>query len=328
MNQANSPLVLLTHPLPREWITSLEDRCRLVVGPEEGRGLSPKLRQHLPQAQGLIALLDDPIDSEIVQAGANLQVITNMAVGYDNIDIEACTKRGIPVGNTPGVLTEGTADLTAALLLAVARRLPQANKDAREGRWNTWNPTGWLGADLKGATAGILGMGKIGTAVARRLGAFESRLLFTNRSPRPDLEESLNANQVQLEELLEQSDFLCLHVPLNAQTRGMIDESALRRMKETSIVINAARGAVVVTEDLVRALKEGWIQGAGLDVTDPEPLPPEHELYDLENCLVTPHIGSATQQTRRTMAALAVDNVLAGLKGKRLPHPVNPEVYA
>lgn len=327
MDTREYPKVILTHPLPEDWITELREACELVVGPEGGTGLTPELRQQLPEARGLLCLLDDPIDAAVLGEAESLQVVTNMAVGYDNIDVETCTELGIPVGHTPGVLTEGTADLTMALLLAAARKLPQASRDAREGRWDTWNPTGWLGADLKDAVIGIIGMGKIGSAVARRAAAFETRLLFHNRSPRPVLAEELNAEQVSLDRLLRESDFICLHVPLTDQTRWMIDGEALAAMKETAVLVNAARGGVVHTTALVSALRKGQIRAAALDVTDPEPLPPEHPLYDLDNCLITPHIGSATHHTRETMAALAVENILAGLRGEKLPHCVNPEVY-
>ena len=326
MTENDSPLVLITHPLPEDWIAPLREKCRVMIGPEEGRGVSPRLEEHLAEAQGLITLLDDPVDARLLERAPALQVVANMAVGYDNIDVEACTAREIRVGNTPGVLTEGTADLTLALMLAVARRLPQASRDAKEGRWSNWDPTGWLGEDLKHAVVGIVGMGKIGTAVAERVRAFESEIIFNNRSPKPDLEARLPAQQVSLEELLERSDFVSLHVPLTGATDGMIDEKALQRMKSTAILINAARGAVVDSAALVKALEKGWIRAAGLDVTDPEPLPPDHALYGLENCLITPHIGSATRNTRRTMADLTVNNVLAGLQGKPLPHQVNPEL--
>ncbi len=198
-----------------------------------------------------------------------------MAVGVDNIDLNACTRRGIPVGHTPGVLTESTADLTLALLLAAARRLPQAGQDARDGRWTTWSPTGWLGADLNGATLGIVGLGQIGTAVAERAAAFGLKLLHAGPAARPDSEARLGIRHVPLDELLAQSDFVSLHMPLTAETRGMIDEAALRLMKPTAILINAARGPVVDSAALYHALSEGWIAAAGLDVTDPEPLPPE-----------------------------------------------------
>lgn len=327
MTQKDHPLVIMTHPLPSEWITEIKHETHLVIGTEGGEGLTPELESHLPQADGLFTLLVDPITEDLLDRAPRLRVVSNMAVGVDNIDIAACTKRGIPVGHTPGILTAGTADLTLALLLAVARRLPEAQGDARAGRWTTWNPTGWLGTDLEGATVGIVGMGKIGTAVARRLRPFGVQLIFTNRSPKPDFEEELNAEQVPFSEIIQRSDFLCLHVPLNDETFHMVDGDVLQNMKPSSILINAARGQVVDTDALVTALQEDWIRAAGLDVTDPEPLPPDHTLYSLKNCLITPHIGSATHHTRQKMAAIASENLLAGLKGKKLRHCVNPEVY-
>lgn len=324
---SQKPLVLITHKLPDSWLERLEGRCRIMAGPPEATELTPELEQHLPEAKGLLTLLTIPVSDATLDRAPNLKVVSNMAVGYDNIDVEACTRRGIPVGNTPGVLTEGTADLSMALLLAAARRLPEATRDARKGRWTTWSPTGWLGADLHGATFGIVGMGKIGTAVARRAHAFGVKLVYTNRSPRPEVEAELGATRLPLEQLLAESDFVSLHVPLTPETEAMIDAQALRTMKPTAILVNAARGPVVVSDDLLQALREGWIAAAALDVTDPEPLPPSDPLYDQPNCIIAPHIGSATKNTRRRMAELSCDNLLAGLEGIPLPHCVNPSVY-
>ncbi len=318
------PVVLLSHPLPAAWITALEGRVHLIVGADERPGWAPNLLDVLPEAQGLICLLTARVDSSLLDRAPRLRVVSNMAVGVDNIDVAACTRRGIPVGNTPGVLTDATADLTLALLLAAARRLPESAQDARAGRWTIWSPTGWLGADLRGAILGIIGLGKIGMAVAERARGFGLRLIYWQPRPKPN---DTGAIYVSLEELLATSDFISLHCPLNDSTRGLINEAALRSMKPTAILINAARGPVVETEALVRALSEGWIAAAALDVTDPEPLPPEHPLYSLPNCLITPHIGSATHGTRRRMAEIACENLLAGLEGRRLPHCVNPEVY-
>lgn len=300
----------------------------MIIGPTDATHLSPKLESHLPDAKGILTLLTIPVSEDTLAQAPNLKVVSNMAMGYDNIDIAACTQGGIPVGNTPGVLTEGTADLTMALLLSAARRLPEASEDARAGRWTTWSPTGWLGADLHGAVLGIVGMGQIGSAVAQRAHAFGTQLIYTNPTPRPEIDANLGATRVPLDELLAESDFVSLHVPLRPQTRGMIDAQALRAMKPTAILINAARGPVVVTADLHQALSAGWIAAAALDVTDPEPLPAEHPLYSLSNCLIVPHIGSATKSIRRRIAELACDNLLAGLRGEPLPHCVNPTVYA
>ena len=319
----NLPLILRTHTLPPGWVAALEGRCRQVVGPLDATSLAPELEAQLEQAQGLFTLLTIPINEAVLGQAPQLRVISNMAVGVDNIDIAACTRRGIPVGNTPGVLTEGTADLAMALLLAAARGLPQASQDARLGRWKTWSPTGWLGADLNGATLGIIGMGKIGRAVAQRAAGFGMHIIYTDQQAWP----ANPAGQRSLQDLLQQSDFVSLHVPLTGETRHLINAQNLRLMKPTAILINAARGPIVETQALVKALQTNQIAGAALDVTDPEPLPPEHPLYSLPNCLIVPHIGSATQNTRRRMAELACENLLAGLEGRRLPHCVNPEVY-
>lgn len=283
--------------------------------------------EHLEEAEGILSILTLRVDEILLEKAPRLKVVSNMAVGVDNIDLAACTRRGIPVGNTPGVLTDATADLTMALLLAIARQLPRSSADAREGLWQTWTPTGWLGADLSGATLGIIGMGKIGRAVAKRAKGFGLKIAYADSSECPDLDPSLGATYLSLDEVLRQSDFVSVHVPLMAETRGLIGEREMRLMKPTAYLVNAARGPIVDTQALVRALQEGWIAGAALDVTDPEPLPKEHPLYTFPNCLVVPHIGSATYGTRKKMAELACLNLVAGLEGRRLPHCANPEVY-
>ena len=321
------PLVLLTHPLPPEWISALQGRVRLLVGPAEPPGFAPHLLEQLGDAEGILCLLIDRVDAAVLEAASRLCVVSNMAVGFDNIDIDVCTRRGIPVGNTPGVLTDATADLAMALLLSSARILPKAAMDARDGFWRTWSPTGWLGADLRGATLGIVGMGKIGKAVSERAKGFGLKLIYADSKRIPEVETQFNAEYRTLDELLAESDFVSLHCPLNTKTRGMIDQAALKKMKSSAILINTARGGIIVQDSLVIALREGWIKGAALDVTDPEPLPPQHPLYDLPNCLVVPHIGSATHGTRRRMAEMACENLLAGIDGEKLPYTVNPGVY-
>jgi lactate dehydrogenase-like 2-hydroxyacid dehydrogenase len=327
MTTHSLPLVLVTHTLPAGWLDSLNNSCRTLTGPQDATRLAPQLAEHLADADGLFSLLTIPVDQALLDRSPKIRVVSNMAVGVDNIDLEACTRRGIPVGHTPGVLTDGTADLTMAILLAAARRLVAASTDARQGRWQTWSPTGWLGADLQGATLGIVGMGKIGQAVAERARGFGLRLVYTDPNPRPEVEQRLGAIRLPLSNLLQRSDFISLHTPLTAETRGLIDTAALKSMKSSAILVNTARGPVVDTQALVQALQEGWIAAAALDVTDPEPLPPSHPLYNLPNCLIVPHIGSATWNTRRRMAELACQNLLAGLKGERLPHCANPAVY-
>jgi len=327
MDNQTLPIVLVSHSLPDGWLELLKHRCELVIGPPEGDRLTERLASQLPKAEGLYTLLTIRVDDQLLSIAPKLKVVSNMAVGFDNIDVEACSQRGIPVGNTPGVLTDGTADLTMAILLAAARRLFEANLDAREGRWKTWSPTGWLGKDLSGATLGIVGLGKIGTAVARRAKGFGMKIIFSDPDPNTELAKELGAQHVEFQELLRTADFVSLHIPLSLKTRYLIDEKALKMMKSSSLLINTSRGPIVDQKALIHALKNNEIGGAALDVTDPEPLPPDHELYTLQNCLVVPHIGSATWNTRRSMAERACENLLAGLEGRRLPYCVNPEVY-
>jgi glyoxylate reductase len=327
METSPLPLVLISHTLPDGWLDLLKNRCRLVIGPHNADELSEQLLAELPEAEGLFSLLTITINDDLLSHAPRLKVISNMAVGFDNIDLEACTQRGIPVGNTPGVLTDGTADLTMAIMLAAARRLFEANQDAREGKWTTWSPTGWLGKDLRGAILGIVGMGKIGSALAERAAGFGMNIIFADPNPHLEIVENYGAEHVSLEVLLLKSDFVSLHVPLTGNTHHLIDEGALKSMKQTALLINTSRGPIVDTKALIYALESDWIAGAALDVTDPEPLPSDHRLFNLPNCLVVPHIGSATWNTRRMMAERACENLLAGLDGKRLPFCVNPEVY-
>jgi glyoxylate reductase len=267
-----------------------------------------ELLEHAQSAHGLLALLTDPIDAELIDACPKLKVISNYAVGVDNVALAAARARGIPVGNTPDVLTEATADLTFALLLAAARRLPEALADAPRD-WRTWEPARWLGAEVHGATLGIVGFGRIGRAVATRAAGFEMRVLHVGR------------NQ-PLDELLANSDFVSLHCPLTPETRHLIDAAALSRMKPTAILINTARGPIVDQPALVDALNANRIAAAALDVTDPEPPPPGDPIFTTRHLIVAPHIGSATRAARERMAELAVENLRAGLEGRPLPHQV------
>ena len=268
------------------------------------------LVEHAQRADALICMLADRVDAALLEACPRLKVVANYAVGLDNLDLHAARARGVAVGNTPDVLTDATADLAFALLLAAARCLPQAAQAVKDGDWGPWRPDVHLGADLAGATLGIVGAGRIGEAVARRAAGFEMRILkATSRGGTP------------LPELLARSDFVSLHVPLTPSTRHLIDAPALRRMKPTAILVNTARGPIVDQQALIDALHAGTIAAAALDVTDPEPLPPDHPLLRAPNVLVLPHVGSATIRTRTRMTELAVDNVLAGLAGEPLPHP-------
>jgi len=268
-----------------------------------------ELRAQAEAADGLLTLLTDRIDAALLDGAPRLRAISNYAVGYDNVDTAAAAARGIPVGHTPDVLTDATADLAFALLMAAARQLPQATAAAREGDWLTWEPGEHLGHDVFGAALGIVGLGRIGRAVARRAEGFGMRVIGTGRGEK-------------IGELLERADFVSLHCPLTPETRHLIDDAALARMKPTAILVNTARGPVVDQAALARALHEGQIAGAALDVTDPEPLPAEDPLWRAPNLLITPHIGSATRSARERMTEIAVDNLLAGLRGEPMPHPV------
>jgi len=280
------------------------------VWPEAAPPPRAALLERAQQANALICMLSESIDAAFLDANPQLTVIANYAVGLDNIDLHAAAARGVAVGHTPDVLTDATADLAFALLLAAARRIPQSAQAVEQGRWGAWQPDGFLGADLVGATLGIVGAGRIGEAVARRAAGFDMRILTTT-----------SHGGTPLPELLAQSDFVSLHVPLTARTRHLIDARALRRMKPTAILVNTARGPVVDTQALTQALHAGTIAGAALDVTDPEPLPPDHPLLRAPNVLVVPHVGSATPRTRAAMTDRCVENVLAGLAGAPLPYP-------
>jgi len=269
-----------------------------------------ELARRAADAEGLLALLTDEIDAELIAACERLRAISNYAVGTDNVDLAAATARAIPVGNTPDVLTDSTADLAVALMLAVARRLGEGERIVRAGEWRSWSPSFLLGRDLHGSTVAIIGAGRIGRAVARRLEGFDCEIVFAGRGD-------------PLEPALAEADFVSLHTPLTAQTTGLIGEPQLRAMKPTAYLVNTARGPIVDSAALELALREGWIAGAALDVTDPEPLPADHALLEAPNLLVLPHLGSATHATRERMADMAVDNLLAGLRGERMPHQVN-----
>jgi lactate dehydrogenase-like 2-hydroxyacid dehydrogenase len=322
------PRVFVARRIPDAGLDRILAACEATVWPDELPPPRADLLAGVEGCDGILTLLTDRVDDELLEAaGPGLRVVSNYAVGYDNIDVPACTRRGIRVGNTPGALTDTTADLAFALILAAARRLPEAVDYVRDGQWRTWGPLVLLGTDVHGATLGIVGFGRIGQAVARRALGFGMRVLYhAPTRAAAAVEAALGASHVALEELLAQSDIVTLHVSLNAATRGLIDARALARMRSSAILVNTSRGPVVDTDALVDALRAGTIAGAALDVTDPEPLPAGHPLVTIPTCLVVPHIASATHATRGRMAAMAADNLLAGVHGERLPTPVNPEV--
>jgi glyoxylate reductase len=306
----------VTRRLPGTALDRLRGEHDVGVWPEPEPPPSAALLDGVREAEGLLTLLTDRVDAELLDAAGALRAIANYAVGTDNIDLDAATARGIPVGNTPDVLTETTADLAFALMLAAARRIVEADAAVRAGDWPEWQPDAFLGHDLHGATLGIVGFGRIGQAVARRGEGFGMTVLHTSRS-----------GGIRLEELLGRSDFVSLHAPLTPQTRGLIGAAELAAMKPTAILVNTARGPLVHTAALESALREGQIAAAGLDVTDPEPLPADHSLLQAPNLVVVPHIGSASHRMREEMADMAVDNLMAALDGRRMPHCANPEVY-
>ncbi|NLK20082.1 MAG: D-glycerate dehydrogenase, partial [Synergistaceae bacterium] len=264
---------------------------------------------------------------ELFSRCPGLKVASNYAVGFDNIDVAEATRRGVLVTNTPDVLTNATADLAFTLLLSSARRVVEASEFLRSGDWKTWSPNLLLGRDVSEATIGIVGMGKIGQAVARRAAGFSMDIIFYNRSPKPDVEKELGARQVSLDELLQKSDFVSLHCPLNDETRGLIGERELKMMKETAVLVNSSRGPVVDQQALYRACSEKWIWGAALDVFNVEPVPLDEPLLTLKNVTTLPHLGSATTKARDGMARKAAENLIAALEGRRPSDLVNPGAW-
>lgn len=270
---------------------------------------------------GLLTMLTEHVDASLLDARPSVRAVANMAVGYDNIDVPACTERGVLVTNTPGVLTDATADMTWALLLAAARRLPEGREAIEDGAWGPWHPSWLLGSEVTGRTLGIVGPGRIAAAVARRAQGFEMRVLYSGRSPKPDFP----GEYMPLDDLLAHADFVSVHVPLTEETRGMCDASFFSRMQPHAVFVNTARGPVVDQPALIQALRQGHIAGAGLDVMTPEPLPPDDPLLGAPRLVLAPHLGSATLETRTKMAHLAVDGLLAALAGERPQHLVNPD---
>ena len=322
--------MFVTRVIPDEGLQPVRDACDLDLWRDELPPPRDELLRRAAGKAGLLTLLTDRVDAELLDAvGPQLKVVSNYAVGFDNLDVPELTRRRIPAGNTPGVLTETTADLAFALLMAAARRIDEGSRYVRSGRWKTWGPMLLMGVDLHGATLGIVGFGRIGREMAKRASGFGMRVLYHDVHPAtPDEERALNARQVEMDELLASSDLVTLHTNLTDETRHLINAAALSRMKSSAVLVNTSRGPVVDQAALYEALRDGQIFAAALDVTDPEPMAPDDPLLTLENCLVVPHIASASRVTRGKMAAIAAANLLAGLRGEPLPSCVNPEVYA
>ena len=326
---AGKPRVFVARKIPDDGIDRIFEACDARVWEDELPPPRAALLDAIRGCDGVLTLLTDRVDDEFLDAaGPGLKVVSNYAVGFDNIDVPAVTRRGIPAGNTPGVLTDTTADLAFALLMAAARRIPEGDRYVRAGKWKTWGPLLLLGPDVHGATIGIVGFGRIGQAMARRARGFGMKILYHDvHRADPIIEAEHGASFLPLEELLPRSDFVSLHVNLTPETKGLINAEKLAWMKPTAVLVNTSRGPVVDGDALAAALKKGTIFAAGLDVTDPEPIPMDSPLVGLDNCLIVPHIASASRATRGKMAEMAAANLIAGVRGERLPTPINPEVY-
>jgi glyoxylate reductase len=320
------PRVFVTRRIPEEGLGLIRERAECRLWDSDLPPPRAELLAGVRDVDGLLSLLTDRVDAELLEAAPKLRVVANMAVGYDNIDVPAATARKIPVTNTPGVLTETSADMAWALLMSTARRIVEADRFTRDGKWKTWGPMLLLGQDVHHATLGLIGMGRIGAEVAKRARGFDMRILYHSRTRKPELERDLGIEPVALDDLLRQSDFVSIHTPLTEETRGLIGARELSLMKPTSILINTSRGPVVDQRALAEALQAGRIFGAGLDVFEVEPLPMDDPLLKLENVVIPPHIASASFATRGKMARMAAENCLAVLEGRRPANPVNPEV--
>lgn len=322
----DAPFIYVTRQISE---TALQRISHLHVDIWKGNSPPDKntLIEAVSKADGLLCLLTDPVDAEVIQRGARLKVISQMAVGFDNIDIRAATQAGIPVGHTPGVLTETCADFTFGLILAVARRIPESDREVRQNIWRPWGPDVLIGQEVNGSTLGLVGFGRIGQAVARRATGFNMKILYYDPSADIEIAKKLNAEFVELNDLLSRSDFVSIHTTLNDETYHLVNHARLQKMKNSAYLINTARGPIVDPDALEWALKNCVIKGAALDVFDPEPIPEGHELLNLKNLVITPHIASASNQTRENMAGIAVENLLAGIESRHLPYCANPQVY-
>jgi len=321
------PKVYITREIPERGLKRIIERFDAEIWPKYDPPPKHVIIEKARDADALVTLLTDRIDAEVFNAAPKLKIIAHMAVGYDNIDVEEATKRGIYVTNTPGVLTETTADLAWALLMAIARRIVEADRYVREGKWKVaWHPIMLLGRDIYGATLGIIGAGRIGSSIARRARGFNMKILYYDIIRRPELEKEFDAEYVDLDTLLRESDFITIHVPLTKETYHMINAERLKLVKKTAYIINTSRGAVIDEKALYEALREGRIAGAALDVFEQEPISMDNPLLKLDNIVLTPHIGSASYETRSKMAEMVAENLIAFFEGRVPPNLVNPEV--
>ena len=321
------PKVFVTRVIPDKGLELVKEACEVDLWEGDLPPSRDELLKHVKGVEGLLSLLTEKIDGELMDAaGSQLKVISNMAVGFDNVDVNAATARKIPIGNTPDVLTDATADFAFALMMSAGRNVLGGDRYVRSGQWQTWSPMLLLGMEMKNATLGLIGFGRIGKAVARRAIGFDMRIIYYDPTEQGTNME-VKAESVDLDTLLKDSDFISLHTPLTAKTRHLINTEALSKMKPSAVLVNTARGSVVDPDALYEALKSKRIFAAGLDVTEPEPLPADHRLLTLENVIIMPHLGSASTIARSMMAWKAAKNLLGGLKGERLPNCVNPQVY-
>ena len=318
------PKIFITRILPQPALDKIKEVFELRINSEDRVLTKTEIIEGVKWCDILLCLLTDTVDKDIIKVNPNLKGIVNYAVGYNNIDVKTATLLNIPVTNTPGVLTETTADLAWSLIFAVARRTVEADRFVRQGKFDGWGPMLCLGSDINGKTLGIIGAGRIGTAVAKRAAGFGMNVIYTNKST--TVEKNIKAEKVELIELLKRSDFVSLHVPLVPATRHLIGENELKLMKKTAYLINTSRGPIVDEKALVKALQEGWIAGAGLDVYENEPKLAEG-LVECRNAVLLPHIGSGTIETRTNMGMIATENAIAIIKSKKAPNVVNPEIY-
>ncbi len=324
----NKPRVFVTRRIHPEAEAKLAEAADVEFWQESTPPSKQTLLEKLPAINGLITMLSDPIDAEVIGAGVpDLKVIAQMAVGYDNIDITTATTNGIPVGHTPGVLTETTADFAWALMMAAARRVIEADNEVRGGRWQPWGPDVLTGMDVYGKTLGIIGLGRIGKAMARRARGFSMQVIYFDNHRDPEAEAELDVEYSPLGELLTRSDFVSIHLYYSPEVHHLFNRDRLSQMKSTAVLVNTARGAIVDPDALFEALQSGQIGAAGIDVFDPEPIPAGHPILKLKNLVITPHIASASKETRQKMAFMTVENILAGLNGQPLPYCANPQVY-
>lgn len=319
------PKVFVSRVIPEAGLKMLHEACEVEIWPGELPPPRKVLLEKVRDVEGLLSLLTDKVDDELLDAAPKLRVVANLAVGFDNIDVDACTRRGVLCGNTPGVLTETTADFAFSLLMSAARRVVEGDRYTREGKWLTWGPLLLLGQDIHHSTLGLIGLGRIGSEMAKRAKGFSMKVMYYDMFRREDLEQSMGIVFADLDTVIREADFLSIHTPLTPETRHLMNAERFKMMKKTAILINSARGPIVDTMALNDALRAGTIAGAGLDVTDPEPIPMDHPLVTAPNCIIAPHIASGSVVTRTKMSEIAAGNIINGICGKPMPAPLNQD---